>query len=186
AVSLTVTKQSGSNEISTVDGVKAEIEKINKDLPPGVNISIISDNSVATRNSLAGVQRSLVEAVVLTGLVEDVRVPVAQAMACVVALRDGGGTRLKVLEAMALGTPVVATPRGAAGLDVVDGEHLLLAADPQTFARCTLSLLQDGALRARLAARARRLVEERYDWRSIGAHFVEAVEQCVVKKRRIA
>ncbi|MBK8797639.1 MAG: glycosyltransferase [Anaerolineales bacterium] len=147
------------------------------------------DAYLVVTGALTGVELTalpVTAGVVLTGLVEDVRVPVAQAMACVVALRDGGGTRLKVLEAMALGTPVVATPRGAAGLDVVDGEHLLLAADPQTFARCTLSLLQDGALRARLAARARRLVEERYDWRSIGAHFVEAVEQCVVKKRRIA
>jgi HAE1 family hydrophobic/amphiphilic exporter-1 len=69
AISLTITKQSGSNEIATVDGVKAEIEKVNKELPNGARISIISDNSVATRNSLAGVERSLVEACLLTGLV---------------------------------------------------------------------------------------------------------------------
>ncbi|MGE3270020.1 MAG: efflux RND transporter permease subunit [Chloroflexota bacterium] len=69
AVSMTITKQSGSNEIATVDGVKAEIARLNPTLPNGAKISIISDNSVATRNSLAGVQRSLVEAVVLTGLV---------------------------------------------------------------------------------------------------------------------
>jgi glycosyltransferase involved in cell wall biosynthesis len=87
---------------------------------------------------------------------------------------------------MALGTPVVATPKGAAGLEVVDGEHLLLAADPPTFARHTLSLLQDPARRAQLAARARRLVEERYDWRAIGARFVEAVERSVAEKARSA
>jgi HAE1 family hydrophobic/amphiphilic exporter-1 len=69
AVSLTITKQSGSNEIATVDAVRTEIERLNRELPNGARISIISDNSVATRNSLAGVQRSLVEAVALTGLV---------------------------------------------------------------------------------------------------------------------
>ncbi len=69
AVSLTITKQSGSNEIVTVDGVRAEIERLNKELPNGAKLSIISDNSVATRNSLNGVYRSLIEAVALTGLV---------------------------------------------------------------------------------------------------------------------
>ena len=69
AVSLTITKQSGSNEIATVDAVRAEIERINRDLPNGARLSIISDNSVATRNSLNGVYRSLFEAVILTGLV---------------------------------------------------------------------------------------------------------------------
>jgi HAE1 family hydrophobic/amphiphilic exporter-1 len=69
AVSMTITKQSGSNEIATVDGVRAEIERINRDLPNGARLSIISDNSVATRNSLNGVYRSLFEAVILTGLV---------------------------------------------------------------------------------------------------------------------
>ena len=69
AVSMTITKQSGSNEIATVDAVRAEIERVNRDLPAGTTLSIISDNSVATRNSLNGVYRSLFEAVVLTGLV---------------------------------------------------------------------------------------------------------------------
>jgi HAE1 family hydrophobic/amphiphilic exporter-1 len=69
AISMTITKQSGSNEIATVDAVRAEIDKINTDLPDGTQLSIISDNSVATRNSLNGVYRSLFEAVILTGLV---------------------------------------------------------------------------------------------------------------------
>ena len=69
AVSMTITKQSGSNEIATVDAVRAEIERINRDLPAGTKLSIVSDNSIATRNSLNGVYRSLAEAVVLTGIV---------------------------------------------------------------------------------------------------------------------
>ena len=122
--------------------------------------------------------------VTLTDFVEDVRVPVSQAAICVVPLRDGSGTRLKVLEAMALGTPVVATPKGAEGLDVVDGKHLLLAGDPESFARCILRLLDDPSLRMRLAANARRLVEQHYDWEPIGGRFVDLVEEEVNDRRR--
>jgi len=69
AVTLTVTKQSGSNEIATVNGVRAELDRLNRELPSGAHLDIISDNSVATRASLAGVEHSLIEAVILTGLV---------------------------------------------------------------------------------------------------------------------
>src|SRR3954451_5382042 len=69
AVSLTVTKQSGANEIATVDAVRAELERLNKQLPSESRIEVVSDISVFPRHSLTGVQRSLVEAVILTGLV---------------------------------------------------------------------------------------------------------------------
>lgn len=69
AVGLTVTKQSGANELRTVDAVRAEITRLNKTLPAGVQLSVVSDVSRFTRNSLSGVQRSLFEAVFLTGLV---------------------------------------------------------------------------------------------------------------------
>ncbi len=138
--------------------------------------------------SLAGVDTAglpLSDGVTLTGFVEDVRLPVAQATACVVPLLDGGGTRLKVLEAMALGTPVVATSKGAEGLDVADGEHLLLADDPQTFAARTVELLSNPDLRRRLAANARCLVEQRYDWDAIGRRFVALVEETVARHRAL-
>lgn len=115
----------------------------------------------------------------LTGFVEDVRIPVAGAAVAIAPIRQGGGTRLKILEDMALGTPVVATSKGAEGLDVVDGEHLLLADDPATFTRRTVELLGDFGLRQRLAIKARRLVEERYEWQAIGARFVDLVETTV-------
>jgi polysaccharide biosynthesis protein PslH len=118
----------------------------------------------------------------LVGNLEDVRLPVAGAAACVVPIRHGGGTRLKILEAMALGTPVVATSKGAEGLEVADGVHLLLADDPESFANQTLRLLSDAQMRARLAANARRLVEARYDWTTIGAQFVGLVEEIAGQK----
>lgn len=119
------------------------------------------------------------DSVRLTGFVDDVRIPVAEATICVVPIRQGGGTRLKILEAMALGTAVVATRKGAEGLDVVDGEHLLLADDAATFASRSLELLADVDLRGRLTQNARRLVLERYDWAQIGDRFVSLVEETV-------
>lgn len=126
---------------------------------------------------------ALDDSVTLTGFVEDVRIPVAEAAVAVAPIRDGGGTRLKILEAMALGTPVVATPKGAEGLDVTDGEHLLLADDPVTFSERVVALLRSADLRSRLAANARCLVEQRYDWDAIGRRFAALVEEVVAQRR---
>jgi glycosyltransferase involved in cell wall biosynthesis len=119
----------------------------------------------------------------LSGYVEDVRPLVAGARVCVAPIRQGGGTRIKILEAMALGTPVVATSKGAEGLEVIEGEHILLADDPAGFANSTLRLLRDAELRQRLATNARRLVEQRYDWAQIGKQFVALVEATVERGR---
>lgn len=121
--------------------------------------------------------------ITLTGYVPDVRVPVSDAMLCVAPIRDGGGTRLKILEAMALGAPVVATSKGAEGLNVVDGEHLLLADSPEKFAASVVTLLANSALRDHLARNARRLVEAQYDWREIGARFTGLVESVVAARK---
>jgi glycosyltransferase involved in cell wall biosynthesis len=77
---------------------------------------------------------------------------------------------------------VIATSKGAEGLDVTHGEHLLVTDDPAGFAAGTLALLRDEGLRARLAANARRLVEARYDWGAIGQHFVRLVEETVGRR----
>ena len=114
-----------------------------------------------------------------TGYVEDVRIPVAQSAVCIVPLRQGSGTRLKILEAMALGTPVVATCKGAEGLDIADGEHLLLGDTPAAFAGAVLRVLSDAALRERLRRNARALVEQQYDWDVIGAQSVALLEEAV-------
>ena len=142
----------------------------------------IPDVSLTITGSTQGVDPAglaLDDSVCLTGYVEDVRIPVAEATVAIAPIRQGGGTRLKILEAMALGTPVVATAKGAEGLDVVDGEHLLLADDPERFTSQTIRLLRDVDLRHRLAANARRLAEQRYDWQQIGQKFVALVEETV-------
>jgi glycosyltransferase involved in cell wall biosynthesis len=112
--------------------------------------------------------------VTVTGRVEDMRLYYAQASIAIAPLRAGGGTRLKILESMALGRPVVSTSIGCEGLDVRDGGHLLIADDANRFAQCVTSLLLQPALRHTISAEARRLVEQRYDWPAIGKRLMAA------------
>jgi len=122
---------------------------------------------------------SLDERVIFTGYLEDVRPRVARSQVCVVPLRAGGGTRLKILEAMALGTPVVSTSKGAEGLAVTPGRDVLIADEPQAFANAVLRLLGDADLRAWLSRNGRRLVSEQYDWKKIGARLNVFLQQVV-------
>jgi glycosyltransferase involved in cell wall biosynthesis len=115
----------------------------------------------------------------LSGHVADVRIPIAESSVCVVPLRQGSGTRIKILEAMALGTPVVSTSKGAEGLDLVDQEQLLIADDPQAFASSVVSLLSNPVLQERLRTNAREYVELHHNWSDIGEQFVRLVENTV-------
>lgn len=117
------------------------------------------------------------ENVTLTGFVDDVRPLLASAWISIVPIRVGGGTRLKILEAMALGTPVVTTKKGAEGLDVQSGEHLLIADSPQEFTAAIKQLLNDAELRQQLAANAYRLVAKKYDWAAVMPSFLNLVER---------
>jgi glycosyltransferase involved in cell wall biosynthesis len=103
------------------------------------------------------------------GFVEDLRPSIAAAGAVIVPLRLGGGTRLKILEAMAMARPIVSTALGAEGIDVAHERELLLADGPEGFAAEIGRLLDDPALGARLGLAARALVERRYSWRASAA-----------------
>jgi glycosyltransferase involved in cell wall biosynthesis len=85
-----------------------------------------------------------------------------------VPLLIGGGTRLKIVESLCLGTPVVSTTIGAQGLDLRDGEHLALADEPAAFASSIADLLIDSPQRLRLAEAGRAQVLARYTWRQLG------------------
>ncbi len=113
-------------------------------------------------------------AVTLTGWVKDTRPYIAQAAGYVAPLRMGGGTRLKLLEAMSMGKPVVTTRLGAEGYPVANGRALLLADTPADFAATVVALLRAPERRAELGRTARAFVEMRYDWRIIVPR-VEAV-----------
>jgi len=111
----------------------------------------------------------------VTGRVDDVRPYMRDAAVYIVPLRIGGGTRLKIFEAMALGKAVVSTTIGAEGLPVTNGEHVILANEPPTFARAVLQLLRDVDHRRQLEAAARALVVEKYDWSAVAGELEEAL-----------
>jgi glycosyltransferase involved in cell wall biosynthesis len=105
----------------------------------------------------------------LTGFVPDLRPHLAAASVVVVPLRLGGGTRLKIVEAMAMGKPIVSTTLGAEGIDALPGRDILIADEPESFATSVVRLLDDAPLRARLGESARRLAVERYSWTTVAA-----------------
>lgn len=114
--------------------------------------------------------------VTLTGPLTDVRPVVASAAVSICPLRSGGGTRLKLLEAMALRTPVVATSKAVEGLDVTADRHLLIADDAAEFADAVLRLLHNPVLSQQLAEDAYDLVLEKYDWKAIEPHWLKVIE----------
>jgi sugar transferase (PEP-CTERM/EpsH1 system associated) len=120
----------------------------------------------------------------VTGRVEDVRPYLARSAVYVVPLRIGGGTRLKIFEAMSAGRAVVSTRVGAEGLPVEEGRHLLLADTPQDFARAVTTLLQDAAARDAIARDARALVTERFDWAAAALHLESALADTRMSSHR--
>jgi glycosyltransferase involved in cell wall biosynthesis len=102
----------------------------------------------------------------VTGFVEDAVAVIAQAQVAVVPLLAGSGTRIKILEAWAAGTPVVSTTLGAEGLEYRDREHLVLADDAESFTAAVSELLALPVNRERIGAAGRRLYEEQYTWQT--------------------
>ena len=113
-------------------------------------------------------------AVHVTGGVPDVRPYLARAAAFVVPIRIGGGTRLKIYEAMAMEAPVVSTTVGAEGLPVAPGSDCLIADDPEAFAAAVVALLRAPARAAALGAHGARTVRENFSWERVAERFAES------------
>jgi len=129
---------------------------------PGVHVTVVGRNP--PRDISEGFAP---DAFTITGGVDSVTPYYRRAALLAVPLRAGSGVRGKILEAMALGRPVVSTTIGCEGLDVTHGKELLIADRPSDFAGCTLQLLRNPALRATLREAGRRLVETQHGWSKV-------------------
>ena len=118
--------------------------------------------------------------VVLTGRVADVSSVVASSAVSLAPIRNGGGTRLKILEAMALRTPVVATSKAAEGLNAQHSEHLLIADSPQDFAQAVLEILRKPDRFQKMVDDAFELVKSRYNSHSTLPRFMSLVDQAAL------
>ncbi|HEY0961592.1 MAG TPA: glycosyltransferase family 4 protein [Pseudomonadales bacterium] len=144
----------------------------------GISVTIVG------RNPSAKLKRMAEEhGVHVTGTVDDVRPSVHEAAVYIVPLRVGGGTRLKIFEALAMGKAIVSTTVGAEGLPLEDGTHLVLADTPEAFASQVLQLINDPMLRARLGRAGRELVQARYSWQRVAGDF-EALCRAAMSRRQ--
>jgi sugar transferase (PEP-CTERM/EpsH1 system associated) len=139
---------------------------------PDVHLTVVGQQPPPEVRALAGT------GITVTGTVPDVR-PYLGAAQVVVPLLQGAGTRLKILEALAMGKAVVSTSIGAEGLDLTHGSELLIADRDEEFARRTVQLLRNPSLRRALGERGRTRVVRDYDWRRIGG-MLEAAYQALV------
>jgi len=115
----------------------------------------------------------------LTGLVDDVRPLIAQSTCSVVPILSGGGTRLKILEAVALGTPVITTTKGVEGLDLTPGDDILVGDNPKEFADAVIKVLTDAETGQKLATNALKKVQENYDWAQIVPDLLDLAQKVI-------
>jgi glycosyltransferase involved in cell wall biosynthesis len=139
---------------------------------PEVTLTVVGRNPYPSLMELSRRDPS----VIVTGRVEDVRPFMERAAAYIVPIRIGGGTRLKIYEAMAMEMPIVSTTIGAEGLPVKDAEELLLADEPLDFAPAVVRVLKDKPFARQLGKRAARVVRERFGWDKVSATFAELCE----------
>lgn len=153
-----------------IDYFSHEIFPIIRDAVPDSALRIVgrrpSESLKAALSAVPGIN--------FVGEVADVRPHLASASVVVVPLRIGGGSRLKILEALAAGKAVVSTSIGAEGLDLTPGKDLVIADSPQAFANAVVNLLQRRDARRQLGENGRKLVSEQYGWNKI-ARRLEAV-----------
>jgi glycosyltransferase involved in cell wall biosynthesis len=161
------------NEEGILDFIDSTLPLIQREIPDA-SLTVVGRNpatQLLDMDSRTGVR--------ITGTVEDVRPYVAEAAVYVVPLRIGGGTRLKILEALAMGKALVSTTIGAEGLPLVNGEHFIAADTPSDMARAVVSLLGDPARRAALGSAGRRLVEQRHSWERVAQDFEQLCKEAI-------
>jgi glycosyltransferase involved in cell wall biosynthesis len=156
---------------ANIDGVRhfaASVWPRLLELMPRTVLTIVGRNPPPPVRDLARLR-----GVEVTGTVEDVRPYYREALASVIPLQVGGGSRLKIYEALAAGVPVISTRLGAEGVDARDGESIIFAETPDEFCRAISDVAEDNVRWQQLAAAGRRLVSAKYDWSILGKQLVD-------------
>jgi glycosyltransferase involved in cell wall biosynthesis len=147
---------------------------------PQVSLTVVGRNPFSSLVELSKKDQSII----VTGRVPDVRPFMEKASVYVVPIRIGGGTRLKIYEAMAMELPMVSTTIGAEGLPILDGEEILLRDTPQEFAEAVVKLMQDKNLAKKIGERAAQTVRQKFGWRKVTDDFAELCEKAVKSNKR--
>jgi glycosyltransferase involved in cell wall biosynthesis len=161
------------NEDAVLHFVEMILPRVKSEVPEAT-LTVVGRNPGVRLKAAA-----LAAGVRLTGTVDDVRPYVAASSVVVVPLRAGGGTRLKIFEALAMGKAVVSTTVGAEGLPLEPGTHFLQADEPEAFARAVVSLLRDPGRRLDLGNAGRALVEARYSWAQVAQVFEDNCREVI-------
>jgi len=145
---------------------------------PNVTVTIVGkDPSISLVNRANNKETG----VVVTGTVSDVRPFVEKSAVCIVPLKVGGGTRLKVLEGFAMGKAVVSTSLGCEGIECVNGQQILIADDPPKFANAVVTLLEQSNLRNKLGQNSRLLAEQKYSWDALGTKLLGYYDKLAIR-----
>jgi sugar transferase (PEP-CTERM/EpsH1 system associated) len=166
----------------TADGLTCfvrDIYPLIRQAIPEVTLSVVGRNPPDWIRRIASEQ-----GIDVRGRVEDVRVEILRGSVFVTPTRIGSGIRLKILEAMALHRPVVSTTVGCEGIEAVNGDHLLVADDPASFADAVIRLLKDRALERRLVERAATLIQSRYAWNALADQLSAIYEEALHERRK--
>lgn len=167
------------NEDAIIYFVEEILPRISHSIP-GVTLTVVGRNPSKRLQSLASANRQIL----VTGRVSDVRPYIDRASAYIVPIRVGGGTRLKIYEAMAIGKPVISTTIGAEGLPVRDGEELLIADSAQDFAQAVIRSLTDEAFAAAISEQAQHTVCEQFGWNRAADALAKICEIAASKRTR--
>lgn len=146
---------------------------------PDFKLTVVGRNPYQSLLELAKREPSIE----VTGRVPDVRPYIERAAAYIVPIRIGGGTRLKIYEAMAMGRPLISTTIGAEGLPLDPGKDLLFADDPQSFADAVVRVLKDPALGKQIGEAGAKTVRERFGWDRVSAQFLASCERAIREHR---
>ena len=160
------------------DAIRYFVEQILprvKQMTPDVTLTVVGRNPYPSLLELSKRDPSII----VTGRVEDVRPYMERAAAYVVPIRIGGGTRLKIYEAMAMEKPIVSTTIGAEGLPVRDGLELLLADTPEAFAQAIVRVITNESFARELGTRAGAIVRKQFGWERVATSFAELCQNAV-------